>query len=404
MKWIRMGLIYALFFGLLVGLPGALKLDKSPPDGLAARKYEGYAGVLKVWLCEEWSGGALCTWLNQCTTAFEKNHKGVYVQLTQTSRAAMAQFVSAQVVPPDALIFAPGVLEGAQGLAPLEEQDGLRECLTEMGRTEEGLFALPIALGGYGLALNRSLLEALPEDWSALELACPALNVPADEEGRSWSAALIALFAGLYATESGEPARAGEGLELGLPTQTPAAQATAQPEQLDVALPGQLPEDFRRTESVYNAFLRGETAAIPVTQREIRRLALLSEQGKAPDYAVAAYGAAFTDQAALFAVSAAERPEREARIALCKELLQWLLSDEMQGRLTLSRAFRVTDGAFLYPAVSEMRALEEQLARAELWVPPAFSSAWRQTASALCDRVQAGELTPREAFLQMSGG
>lgn len=402
LKWIRRIVVYALFVGLLAGLPGALKLTQSPPDGLAARRYEGYAGVLTLWLCEDWSGGRLCAWLNRCLTAFEKAHKGVYVQLTQVSRTAMTQFAAAQTALPDALIFSPGLLHSAQGLAPLEEQYGLRESLTAMGETPEGLFALPVALGGYGFAYNRALLGAVPNDWSALELSVPPLNAPLDDEDRSWSAALIALFAGTYATQSGAPPLAGEGLDLGLPTHTPAAQATAQPTLHENALPTRLPEDFRQTESVYSAFTRGQAAAIPVTQRELHRLTLLSDQGKGPDYAVSASGAAFTDQAALFAISELERNERASRIALCRELLSCLLSDEMQEKLTLGRAFRVTEGAPLY-AAPEMRALETQLARADLCVPPAFSNDWRQTASSLCDRMQAGELSPREAFRQLYG-
>lgn len=400
MKWIRRIIVYALFVGLLAGLPGALKLSQAPPDGLAARRYEGYAGVLKLWVCEEWSGGRLCAWLNRGLTAFEKAHKGVYVQLTQVSRTAMAQFTAAQTALPDALIFSPGLLNSAQGLAPLEAPCGLREGLAAMGETPEGLFALPVALGGYGFAYNRALLGAIPNDWSALTLSVPALNAPLDDGGHSWSAALIALFAGTYASESGAPPLAGEGIDLGLPTQTPAAQPTTQPVLHENALPAQLPEDFRQTESVYSAFTRGQTAAIPVTQRELHRLALLSDQGKGPDYAVSASGAAFTDQAALFAISDLERPQRAARIALCRELLACLLSDEMQGRLTLGRAFRVTDGAPLY-ADADMRALETQLARTDLCVPPAFFKDWRQTASSLCDRIQAGELSPREAFQRL---
>ena len=403
MKWIRRIAVYAVFFALLASIPRVLSLPASPPDGLAAHKYEGYTGVLKLWVCEDWSGGALCAWLNRCLTAFEKAHKGVYVQLTQVSRETLPQFASAQVIPPDALIFSPGMLDGAQGLARLKTDAALRDSLSRMGRTEDGLYALPVALGGYGFAVNRSLLGSLPNDWSAVELparknAPAVMNVPADDEAHSWSAALIALLSGAYASENGAPPRAGEGLDFGLPTATPAAQATEPPPLLENALPRALPNDFRTLPGVYAAFTKGQAAAIPVTQREIHRLALLADQGKAPDYLVAASGEAFTDQAALFAINAAERPDRQARVELCRALLNHLLSDEMQQKLTIARAFRTTDGAPLYPAQSEMGILEAHLSQPVLLAAPAFSQAWRQEARALCDRMQAGELTPREAM------
>lgn len=402
MKWIRRIAIYALFFALLASIPTVLSLPASPPDDLAARKYDGYTGVLKLWVCEEWSGGALCTWLNRSLTDFEKSHKGVYVQLAQVSRETMPQYASAQVIPPDALVFAPGMLESALGLVPLEEAAGLRAALGQAGRTRDGLYALPIALSGYAFAINRSILGALPNDWSAVELparknAPSAMNVPADDDGHSWSAALIALLSGAYAGENGAP-RAGEGLDFGLPTATPAALATQPPPLLENALPRELPADFRQRESVYTAFTRGQTAAIPVTPREIHRLTLLADRGKAPDYLIAASGKAFTDQAAFFAINGAERPDRPARISLCQALLAHLLSDEAQKKLILARAFRTTDGAPLYPAQSEMGILEAHLSQPALLAAPAFSQAWRQEARALCDRMQSGELTPREAM------
>ena len=403
MKWIRRIAVYAVFFALLASIPRVLSLPASPPDGLAARKYEGYTGVLKLWVCEDWSGGALCAWLNRCLTAFEKSHKGVYVQLTQVSRETMARYTSAQVIPPDALIFAPGMLEGTKGLARLKTDAALRDSIVRMGRTEEGLYALPVALGGYGFAVNRSLLGSLPNDWSAVELparknAPAVMNVPADDDAHSWSAALIALLSGAYAGENGAPPRAGEGLDFGLPTATPAAQTTQPPRLLENALPRELPADFRQRESVYAAFTKGQTAAIPVTQRELHRLALLADQGKAPDCFAAVSGTPFTDQAALFAINDAERPDRQARVALCRALLSHLLSDEMQQKLTIARAFRATDGAPLYPAQSEMGILEAHLSQPSLLAAPAFSNSWRQEACVLCDRMQSGELTPRETM------
>lgn len=402
MKRIGKIAVYVLLFALLAAAPWLWSAPKSPPDGLAARKYAGYTGVLKLWVCEEWSGGALCAWLNWCLTAFEKAHPGVYVQLTQVSRETMAQFASGQVIPPDALVFSPGVLGGTQGLVRLRTAN-VREELVRMGETEEGAYALPVALGGYAFAVNRSILGTLPNDWSAVELpkrknAPSIMNAPADDEAHSWSAALIALLAGTYASENGAPPRAGEGIDLGLPTATPAPQATVPPTLLENALPRVLPEDFRQAQSVYAAFTKGQTAAIPVTAREIHRLTLLADQGKAPDYLTAAPGVAFTDQAALFAVNGGDRPDRQARVDLCEALLRHLLSDDMQRRLTVARAFRVTDGAPLYPAGSDLSPIEERLATGDLLAAPAFSNDWRQAAQALCDRMQAGELTPLQAL------
>lgn len=69
---------------------------------------------------------------------------------------------------------------------------------------------------------------------------------------------------------------------------------------------------FLEGDDFYTGFTQGVYGAIPVTQREIRRLQLLSQSGRAPDWTVAAGGAAFTDQLLLLAVPRTNRQDGAA--------------------------------------------------------------------------------------------
>ena len=130
---------------------------------------------------------------------------------------------------------------------------------------------------------------------------------------------------------------------------------------------------------------------MPVTQREIRRMELLSDSGKAPEWYAQARGLPFTDQMALVSVTAAR--EARERQALCMELVEWLLREDMQKKLTSSRAFSVCDIAPLYSSNRSMSAVESALKSENLLVPYAFGNGWRAEASALMRTIGAGEST-----------
>ena len=387
-------------------------VDQRREAAIRAR-YGGFSGVLRLWTCDELS--PLSGWLNGRIAAFEKRHGGVYIQLTEVDEAALKDFSSGRAKPPDMLLFLPGMLEETAFLAPLEDDYPLRAGLERVGALDEARYALPIAMDTYGVAYNRALLGALPADWSALSERPAAsksfkkqaesywLNWPRDTDTQNWSAALIALFSGAVNSEATrQRAPAGEGLDLGLslppdPTQAP-SDAPRADKLIENRLPNVLPDSFRRDASVYAPFARASLAAMPVTQREIRRLTALSDSGKAPDWAVGAPGAAFTDQIALIAVTDCARTALSERQALCREFAAFLLTEDAQQALSTARALPVIDTPPLYAGENGLSALESGLSGKTIAAPPAFDNAWRERAAALADRMVAGDITPQAAW------
>ncbi len=379
-----------------------VKIDRT---GLVLRDYNTWTGVLRLWKCEGWQSGngTLTAWLNTCIARFEKQHKGVYIQLTDVSTETLSAFAGGAVNPPDMLVYAPGMLGAPYDLVQLPDELPIKDSLSNLGTWQGDRYAVPIALGGYAVAVNRSMLNEIPDDWSQAQLVQSdqkketfVLDAPADGEFQSWSAAIISLFAGSY-SQSAQMRQTliGEGLEIGLPTAVP--QNTPQVEQEETiypnALPVSLPEDFRQRESIYSRFTSGEIAAMPVTQREIRRLQLLDESGKAPDWQVESIGLPFTDQAALFSITAWQRNDMQARQELCTEFMQLLLCEEMQTKLTQVRAFSVRDLPAMYQGNRGLSVIEAALSDENLLTPPAFGNEWRAYVCSLADEISAGEST-----------
>jgi len=337
-------------------------------------RWGGWAGVLRLWAFEGWQSGngSLSAWLNDRIGAFEKSHSGVYIQLTEVSAGALRGFASGAANPPDMILFPPGLLEGADHLLALTDDYALRAGLEACGMAGEGRFALPVAMGAYGLAFNCAALDALPADWRALPERPAArdcaywLDWPADSAHLRWSAAMNDLLAGeAEGEEARREAPVGEGLDLGLPTAADRANAP---------LPQRLPDDFGRSASVFSRFANGEIAAMPVTQREIRRLQLLSDTGRGPDWAVAVRSSAYTDQIALLAVTDCGKSASESRQALGLDFAALLLSADSQAKLTRSRAFPVIDLPALYAGSEGMAQLEVGLAGRTIRPEAAFGT------------------------------
>lgn len=388
--------------------PWILALLPARGNELALARGTGWTGVLRLWKCEGWASGSgsLTGWLNGRIAAFEKRHPGVYIQLTDVSAETLSAFAAGEMNPPDLLLFAPGMLPNAAHLLALPEELPLRSALNSVGMMDNIRYTVPVALGGYALAVNPQLLMETPAVWRDQPAPTPGprtspalrkatfslLNAPKDEAYRSWSGGLLALFAGTVQTGRTTPAPAGEGLDLGLmlpePTASPAP--TTEPLSARQALPLALPEDFRARESIYADFTGGRLAAMPVTQREIRRLQLLTQNGKGADFRLEIMGTPFTDQLALMAVVDWPRADGEERQALSLSFLMHLLTEESQSKLTSARAFPAVEIAPLYGSDAAFFALEQTLSSPALTVPPAFGDDWRTLATQLMDGLVPG--------------
>lgn len=358
-------LILALTIPAAIHLKGALPPDTQP---MIEKKYGGWSGVLRLWVCEDWpvGAGSATGWINRCVASFEKRHPGVYVQ----PEAVDAGALSAQgLLPPDLVLFPPGAADTAL-FAPLAFDPPLREGLPRDPR------AAPVLLGGYLWAYNAGMIDRIPDSWRDTGLSVAA---PDDDPAHLWSAALLALCSSKYSAADDRATDAPQGeIELGLSRDRP--EETPVPAPSEGALSCRLPDDFEPGDA-WNTFINGAAAAMPVTAREVRRLEALSDQGVGPDWRLAAAGdAAFTDQVLYIG---AINQENADRLTLCRAFIAHLLSDECQAELHRVGAFAVTGADSGYPAGDNLRAMEALLRQKPLLIPAPFDAGWRQDAAGI---------------------
>ncbi len=390
-------LLYVLAWAALIALIATWPfLTETLPvtnEDAAARISGGWSGVLRLWVCDEmWTpgGGSFVPWLNACISRFERRNPGVYVQVSSVPLAVLRAFDGGDFNPPDMLLLAPGMLSGGNSLLAFSPDAAIPENLRYAG---EG-YAAAVALGGYGWALNRSYLSEVPVDWTALgegpkskkgQRAFAWVDAPADRPFVSYTYAFLSLITGReISEETREPAKAGEGLNLGL---EPADDATPAPtprqtKRINATLPSSLPADFRTRESVLSDFVSGRTAAVLASLRDMGRLEALSGAGRAPDWTLEP--APSTDQVAFLAVADLPRQDLAARQALSKKLVEHLLSDESQKALSKVRAFRVLPGEAMYASRTGFSQLERAL-NGGVRVPSVFDAAFRAEAERAAD-------------------
>lgn len=375
--------VLALLLPVLTRLRGELPMDAQP---LIEKKYGGWAGVLRLWVCEDWQTAS--GWLNRCIASYEKSHPGVYVQPEYVD-AGILRSLGKDGLAPDMVLFPPGRMESGDNLAVLEGDYPLREGLAVSDR------AVPVLMGGYVWACNVALLEDLPRDWQSAE-GSPAL--PPDDGGHLWSAALLGLCSGRYSDETpSEAAEPGEALELGL-SDTP-LQTTPSPAPSEGPLRCRLPVGFEANADAWQDFLNGDAAAIPVTQREVRQLQAMSDQGRGVDWVLRASGSAFTDQILYIGVTAGVDAERRA---LCTAFISHLLGDDCQSQLHRAGAFPVTDADPGYPAADPLRIMDRFLRLQPPVMPAPFGGEWRERATPIVRKFLAGDPDPAVLWAQLS--
>ena len=359
-----------------------LPLDTRP---LVSEKYAGWSGVLSLWIFEGWpcGNGSIAPWLNHCVASFEKAHPGVYIQPQYVDAGAIASMDDSGILPPVMVLFPPNLLDTPKGLMPMELPRNILPALCRCGTWKGSLYAVPIAMGGYLWAWNTALLDAIPDNWREVDAA---LSVPSPQTWRRWDAALLALCSGRYDPSESNgspeitPSPAYE-VELGLADEE-TTDPTPSPEPgHGFTLPRRLPPAFRFDDDSWRHFINGESAAMPVTQREIRRLQSLSEQGKGPDWKLCPGDSAFTDQ--LLSLAILNQPDDDPRRTLCLDFLAHLLSDECQSSLFRAAAFAVTDVHSGYDTSDPLAIMDAMLHDASLCVPRMFDGRWSATAEAI---------------------
>lgn len=371
-----------LLIPALIQAHHVLPLDTGP---LVSEKYAGWSGVLSLWIFEGWpcGNGSIAPWLNQCVESFEKRHPGVYVQPQFVDAGAIASMNDSGILPPNMILFPPNLLKTPEGLMTIEVPDDVRPEIRRCGMWNGSLYAVPVAMGGYLWGWNTALIHAIPNSWREVDTA---LSVPAPQTWRHWDAALLALCSGRYAPSESNgaseptPSPAHE-MELGLTGGEATEPAPSSEPRQGMTLPRRLPSGFQFDDNAWRHFINGESAAMPVTQREIRRLQSLSEQGKGPDWKLCPGDGAFTDQ--LLSLAILNQPDTDPRVTLCRDFLTHLLSDECQSNLFRVSAFAVTDARSGYDASDPLAIMDAALRDASLCAPRMFDGKWSDHAEAI---------------------
>lgn len=357
----------ALIF-LITAIP-AIRNELPPPrKDLISEKYSGWNGVLRLWIYEGWAPGAgsLSSWMNKCIASFEKKHEGVYVQPQYVDRSAMATIGENGIIMPDMILFPPALFEMPAHLLPFEN-DSPRSTLSRCGGWHGINYAAPVAMGGYAWAHRLSSLPGTLEHES--------VSAPMNDFNHHWSAVITALCSGRYEENHKENLSLPGDMDLGLSiiNETPAPSATPMPES-ESLLPCRLPQNFAQEAGAYTQFINNNITVLSVTQREIRRLENLSDQGKTEDWRLAVSGTPFTDQISMMAVT--ERAGERGAQTLCEAFIDHLLSEECQAQLHRAGAFSVTDTFSGYPVYDSFNIIEEFLRREDLIAVSAFGTGW----------------------------
>ena len=312
-----------ILFLILSVLPLSQRLPGNSQP-LVEKKYSGWNGVLRAWVCSRWScSGSFITWLNRCAAQFEKGHPGVYIEFTAVSEAALNEAGADGLRAPELLFFSPGTLASPSDLetAPSHPNPALQHE-----------YALPVCMGGYIWVINTAICETIPD----------AAVHPADTPGQSFSMASAGLKDTITDLVLPDP-----GIDLGLP----AAAGTSR---------------------TLDDFIDGNIPALIVSQRELSRLIQLRDAGKGPDWRCIPSGSyMYADQLLLGGVVSHQDADADARTSLARSFLQFLLEEECQRQLSSIGAFPVTS-ATAYPAASPYATMEGLLRSLELAVPPYF--------------------------------
>jgi len=319
-----------------------------PPDnrGLVSEKYSGWSGVLRVWIYEGWtrSAGSLAGWLNQCGASFEKKHSGVYVQIKYVDENILPSMDDSGLIPPDVILFPPGLLDNADGLLLLPDMP----VRTPFRRSS---FCVPVAAGGYCWAVSRDSESS-------------TAGIAPDGAWNSRSAALLSM--GGYA--SAKPSELPElpGIDLGLP-----ALSTE-------------PGAILRDHTSLKQFIRGELKAVLVTQDELRYMEQRAQTQSVPDFEITIGTAGFTDQL-LLAAALKSDSEREA---LSKEFILHLLGEACQQQLCEAGYLGVTDLPCSCPPADPLSLLDAALRRESTVIAPFFRKNWRTECEVLANSAE----------------
>lgn len=329
-------------FLILLSSIHILNVFPLPKNDILTEKSSGFSGVLRLWISEENSPASkgIYSWLNRESAQFEKKHDGVYVQITPVSKETLSSFSYAAELPPDMIVFSPGMLENTQSLVQVEIPSLLRE---EFQNYASG-YCTPVAMGATLWAVRKGIDPPL--------------------SGKTLLFEKTFAYSALHALKADLPYQktpgARYGVDLGLEIYEEEEITIEKTEEI---APG---ADSRIFENAHVSFIKGEADAVFFSLKE---LLTLINASAAPEFEIAMTGEMYTPLLSLFAVT--DTKTGEAR-EMCEKFLHHLLSEDAQRRLESVKAFSVT-GAQVYTGKAHFQEAEMLISSLKIHPAPAFS-------------------------------
>lgn len=307
-------------------------------------KYDGWAGVIRIWVCEDMAINPL-GWLSACGERFEKSHKGVYINVQTVPASALVELQESGINPPDMIIWPAGLLDDGEGLCELTGEYPLRAGLDISRR------AVPVLTGAHVWIFDTGAYPALPSDMYGVSAACRSEDLPA----------MAALSTGLRAGEVAQ--RALPGVDLGLPGEsaaTPAPEGTVR---------CRASRDLIISDDARALFKSGEAAAFVGDLSDIAHLA------DDANWQVCVTGEyTYVDEMALCSIVKREGDAAAERRGLCEDLLTLMLS-EGQALAARAGAMPAASGVAAHSGDAVLSAVEAGLEGLVCVCPPAFGDA-----------------------------
>lgn len=114
--------------------------------------------VLRIWVCEEWTGTGM-QWLSQQASAFEKVNRGTRVVIRRSQKG---DWLEKEAIKPDILLFETGtVMVPDELFISYAKSFSIRDALSNAGAYRGHSFAIPICYGGTVRIVNESKLEGI---------------------------------------------------------------------------------------------------------------------------------------------------------------------------------------------------------------------------------------------------
>ncbi len=303
-----------------------------------------WEGVLSVAVVPSFPTLNLNGWLGACSRDFEKQEGNVLVSLREMTQEGVLTGAAAGNLP-DILLFGAGVFNRPQDLLTrMRGAAAVKPGLSELGSVGGERYAVPLAMGGYCLLGNRSLLD-----------------------GAGWSPNLTM----------------GQTLELikekDLAVASPAMPYT-QPltafEQMGETSGIKVDSEREHTKIWPDFALEKKYAFYVATQREVRRMATLQSAGKGFDTVILTpEEPVYVDQVLLGGMVdpkySLKSDDALYRAEWAGRLFSFLLTDEMQLRLSQAGLFPATQVEGVYDADTQMGVIERSL-QGELQCAEAF--------------------------------